>query len=550
MLFSTFIIPAIISLMLPGCFFESSSGTFVQSAVIAVSPPGSSDTALVSTEITASFRDDINAATLDSAFFLTLNGTPVATTLSYEATTKTATLTPAPDLLPGTEYRATIDSSIEDVTGNTPLSSDYVWSFTTSPAMMLVSKNEDGVSGNDLSSNADIDSTGRYIVFESEAGNLTSVATTFNRLHAYRKDTVSGEVILVSSDESGMVEANNAASNPRLSANGRYVVFESSATNLVTDITLSPNGPTQIFLKNLDDHSITLVSRGADMSPDNSVTGSRNARISDDGQYIVFQSSDPNLSAIDGGGVVQIYRKDMNDESVEMISRSAAGVAGNAASTHPEISADGRYIVFESMATNFTASNGFRNIYYVDTNATTHAVELISLTTTDTEATADSHMPSVSDDGTTVAFHTIAMLDATLDTNGADDVYLRDRLLPSTQLISVNPNTTNSGNAASNNASIRGNGDYIAFESLASDLVVNDVLGIRDIFVRDYSNTDEIIIDRINLPATGDLVTAGAYHPVISSDGRYVSFHSVFSFTNDDADILNDVFRAHNNTHP
>jgi Tol biopolymer transport system component len=88
---------------------------------------------------------------------------------------------------------------------------------------------------------------------------------------------VSGEVILVSSDESGMVEANNTAGNPRLSANGRYVVFESSATNLDADITTSPGDPTQIFLKDLDDHSITLVSRSADLSPDNGISGASNA---------------------------------------------------------------------------------------------------------------------------------------------------------------------------------------------------------------------------------------------------------------------------------
>jgi Tol biopolymer transport system component len=164
---------------------------------------------------------------------------------------------------------------------------------------------------------------------------------------------------------------------------------------------------------------------------------------------------------------VQIYRKDMNDESVEMISRSATDVAGNAASTNPEMSADGTQIVFESAATNLTltTSSSYTHIYYVDTNIT-HEVELISRTTTDTEAAADSHMPSVSDDGSLVAFHTIAALDGTLDTNSVDDVYLRDRLSlsPSTQLISVNLNSDNSGNAASTNASISGNGDYIAFE--------------------------------------------------------------------------------------
>lgn len=549
-LFSAFVIVTLTGLILPGCFFEFSSGTAVQPAVIAASPPGSSDTALVSTTITVSFRDDINAASLDSAFFLSMSGTPVASTLSYEATTKTAMLTPASDLIPGTEYRATIDSNIEDITGNTPLSSDYVWSFTTGPAMLLVSKNKDGVSGNDLSTSADIDSTGRYIVFESEASNLVTLATTLNQRHIYRKDTLTGEVILASSDDTGLVEANNTAGNPRLSANGRYVVFESAATNLDSDIIISPNGPTQIFLKDLDNNAITLVSRSADLSPDNSVTGSSNASVSNDGRYIVFQSSDPNLSPIAGGGIVQVYRKVMNDESVEMISRNAADAAGNAASTNPEMSADGTYIMFESAATNLTLTtpSSYTHIYYVDTSIT-HAVELISLTTAGDEATAHSYKPSVSDDGSRVVFHTAAALGGTLDTNSVDDVYLRDRLLPSTQLISASPKT-NSGNAASNNASISGNGDYVVFESLASDLVSGDTRGIRDIFVRDHSNTDEIIIDRVSLPVSGEPVTANSNHPVISNDGRYVSFHSIFRFTVDDTDILNDVFRAHNSTHP
>lgn len=548
-LFSAFIIPAITCLTLPGCFDSSVLGTITPPTVISVSPPDNSDTALVSTDVTATFYDDMNATSIASAFSLTLNGTTVPATISYETTTKTATLTPTSGLLPGSEYRAIIDSSIENIKGSTPLSTDYVWSFTTAPAMLLGSKNADGVTGNDISTNADIDATGRYLAFESEANNLTSIPTTLNRLHIYRKDTVSGEVILVSSDASGLVEANNTAANPRVSANGRYVVFESSATNLDTDITLSPNGPTQIFLKDLNDHSITLVNRSADLSPDNGISGAGNAMVSDDGRYIVFQSSDPNLSLIDGGGIVQIYRKDMNDEVVEMISRSAADVAGNAASTNPEMSADGSHIVFESEATNFSSTNGFKNIYHVDTNVA-HAVEQITLTTTDAEANADGHMPSVSDNGSMVVFHTVAALDGTQDTNGVEDIYLRDRLSATTILISANPETTNSGNAASSNAKISSSGDYVTFESLASDLVSGDAFGIRDIFVRDYSNTDEIIIVRVNLPSSSEPVTADSSHPVIGSDGRYVSFESIFKFTADDTDTLADVFRVHNNTHP
>ena len=177
--------------------------------------------------------------------------------------------------------------------------------------MQLVSKNTSGVTGNDLSRNSDIDSTGRYIVFESEATNLSAVATTLNRQHIYRKDTVTEEVVLVSSDASGLVEANTQASNPSISSNGRYVVFNSTATNL--DAAINSNGISQVYLKDMDDGSVDLVSRSATLVPDNSLAGASFAKVSDDGLRIVFKSPDNNLSLIDGGGLSQIYLTNMSD---------------------------------------------------------------------------------------------------------------------------------------------------------------------------------------------------------------------------------------------
>ncbi|MDH5610987.1 MAG: hypothetical protein OEY66_00835 [Gammaproteobacteria bacterium] len=252
---------------------------------------------------------------------------------------------------------------------------------------------------------------------------------------------------------------------------------------------------------------------------------------------------------INGNGIFQIYLKDMNNESVTMISRNTSNVAGNAPSTNPDMSPDGKHIVFEPAATNFTSSNGLKHIYYVDTSVA-HAVEQISLSTTGAQASSPSNNPSISNDGSMIAFDTGAALNNTLDKNGVLDVYLRDRTLSLTSLISANPNTSNSGNNISEQAHISGNADYVVFESVASDLVNNDTLGFRDIFVRDLSALPAIIIDRVNVPTSGSEATASSNQPAISTDGRYISFHSTVKFTNDDIDTISDVFRAHNSTHP
>lgn len=545
-LVTAFLVAGIISLVQPGCNCSSSnSGT--PSAITSVSPASSSATSLVTTDVTALFRDDMDSATVESGFSLTLNNTPVAATVSYNETTKKATLTSDIDLVSGTEYHATIASSVKDINGNSPLSSDYVWSFTTSPAMLLTSKNVNGVSGFDVSQSADIDATGRYIVFESEATNMTSDATTLNRLHIYRKDTITGEVILVSSTSDGL-EGDNDASNPSISSNGRYVVFESKASNFSIN---AYGSNLQIYLKDIESGSIDLVSRNDYGFPDNSADGASNAKVSDDGLYILFQSDSAIMSPIAVGGIDQIYLKDISEDiifgPVQMISRTADDIAGNTSSNNPDMSADGTYIVFESLATNLTTSNSNNHIYYVDTSVT-HSVEQISVATGGTEANDDSNKPSVSDDGSIVIFHTDATNLDGLDNNGATDVYLHYR--PSrTELISANPNNGESGNAASSNAHISGNADYVVFESLASDLASGSGLGVNNILVRDLSDLSawlEIIIEKVDIPSS----TLPSNKPTISTDGRYVSFHSDEAYTADDSYSVSDVFRAHNSTRP
>ena len=295
-------------------------------------------------------------------------------------------------------------------------------------------------------------------------------------------------------------------------------------------------------------NNIVIASRNVSGVPDNGLTGASNASVSDDGRYVLFQTSDATMSALNSS-IVQVYMKDMSTGTVEMISRSNTNAAGNDLSGNPDMSPDGIHIVFESSATNLTTSNSFKHIYYVDKSAATHSVEQISLSAAGAEATANCNQPSVSDDGSMIVFDTAATLDG-LDTGGFNDVYMRYRPLQFTKLVSVNPNTGSSGNGNSSNAHINGDSNYVAFESLASDLVAGDAVGIKDIFVRDLSALPAIKIDRVNNPESGAEATSASDRAAISRDGRYVIFDSIEPYTVDDTDTLRDIFRAHNSTQP
>lgn len=540
----------LVSMVQSGCNWGSSSSV-APSAITSVFPPQNSDGALVTTSILATFRDDMNANTInDTSFSLTLGGAPVTvSSVSYDSASKTATLIPASDLISGAEYRATIDATVETTSAARPLASDYVWSFTVSPDIFLVSKNESGIVGNNRSEISDIDGTGRYIVFESTATNLDPAITTNGLNQIFRKDTVTGEIALVSSDSSSLQAANNASFAPAISENGRFIVFQSAATNLSP---ITTGGILQIYIKDMTDGSIELVSRDINSTAGNAPATS--AVVSNDGRYVAFQSSATNLSPLANNGAIQIYFKDMADESVDMVSRETTLTGGaNGLSANADISNDGRFVVFESNATNLVSppTSNVSRIYFVDMNSP-DTIELVSVDDNSADAQGISHNPSVSDDGRYVVFESnAANLDlSTNDNNNATDVFLRDRDpgSPSTTLVSINPATGESADSASTNASVSSNGSYIAFQSVASDIVSGNNPGLIDIYVRNLASAT-VTINQVNISATGINPTVNSGRAAISKDGRYVSFDSAHKYTTDDTDGLFDVFRAYNSTY-
>jgi hypothetical protein len=535
-----------VSLVQPGCDCSSSSGTPSQPAISSEFPPPNSETALVSTIVSAVFRDDMDASTINTTTFtLTLGATTIDADVVYDASTRTATLTPQTDLTPDIEYRATISVDVKNINGSYPLTTANVWSFTTSPSISLVSENSSGVTSNNVSQIADINDSGRYIVFESSATNLTTAVTISTVVpQIYRKDTLTGEVSLVSVDSTGLVAANNASFNPRISSGGRFVVFESRATNL--DQSVATFGIKQIYIKDMQDGSIEIASRDVNNAPDNSLNTAANARVSTDGSFVVFESADPDLSPTTGNTFTQIYLKNMSDGSVDMISQTTSGEAGFATSGNPDMSSDGTHIVFESLANNLTGS-GFRQIMYKDTTST--GLGKICINTAGFDATSPCFNPSISDDGQLVVFELNQNGFEGNDSNGSSDIYIRQAQTGPTALVSLDSSGTNSPGGVSTDANISSNGKYIVFKSTATDILPPPgTSNVGHIYVRDATTALYDVV-RVNNPESGSEATAASDNPVISGDGRYVAFDSVEQFTLTDDIGLRDVFRAHNSTY-
>ena len=302
---------------------------------------------------------------------------------------------------------------------------------------------------------------------------------------------------------------------PSISADGRYVAFDSDADNLVPGDT---NGSKDVFVR--DRLSGTTERVSVDSGGQQGNASSEWASISSDGRYVAFQSSATNLVAgATSGGV---YVRDRLSGTTELVSRSSSGLQGNGLSSAPSISADGRFVAFMSSSTNLVANdtNGFVDIFVRDRSA--GVTERVSLSFTGDQANSDSFWPAISADGRYVAFSTPASNLVAGDTNEAGDAFIRDRQTGTTECVNIGPGGV-FGNYESWSPVITPDGRYVAFQSLASNLVAGDTNISIDIFVRDRQSgtTDRVSLDSSGIQGDGD-----SQWPSISADGRYVAFQS------------------------
>lgn len=366
---------------------------------------------------------------------------------------------------------------------------------------------------------------GRYVVFTSCSTDLVA-ADTNEADDVFLRDVVAGTTTLVSVTPGGD-SGNDSSSRGRVSADGRYVVFESWATNL-TATAHGGDAFLNVYLRDVTGGTTTLVS--VDSTGTNRGDGaSWEGHVSDDGRYVLFQSTATDFEALDSDGQTDVFLRDVVGATTTLVSANVGGTdSANHSSTVVALTPDGKFALFTSLATDLVATadtNGLRDLFHRDLAGGVTSLVSIDASGTDAAAGAASESATMTPDGRWVAFrHPAADLVAT-DTNGANDIFLRDVRFGRTTLVSRNDVGTDSGGASSSAPAITEHGRWIAFESNADDLVATDGNGMLDVFVWDRL-TDEMTL--VSLRSTEDDSANGdSAGPLVSADGRVVTFGSV-----------------------
>ena len=336
-----------------------------------------------------------------------------------------------------------------------------------------------GVQANGDSFGADISADGRYVVFDSNAGNLAT-GDANGASDVFRKDSATGEVVLVSSSTAD-TQGNGASTGSAVSADGRYVAFTSAADNLVAGDT---NGTSDVFRKDLATGEVVLASSSSVGAQGNGF--SSGCDISADGRYVLFASDAGNL--VPGGSFMSgdLFRKDLATGETMLVSSSSAGASGNGFGLgSARLSADGRYAVFSDSSSNLAAgdTNGSYDIFRKD--LATGETVVVSAAGNGTLGNGNSFAPSISADGRYVLFESGASNLVAGDTNNAEDVFRKDLATGEITLVSAAVGGSAPGNGNSLAPSISADGRYAAFASAAGNLVAGDANSAQDIFLND-----------------------------------------------------------------
>jgi len=310
-------------------------------------------------------------------------------------------------------------------------------------------------------------------------------------------------------------QLNSYSEYPSLSADGRYVAFDSWANTPVSGDT---NGTWDVFVHDRTTGQTTRVSVATDGGQANG--NSYYPSLSADGRHVAFSSFASNLVSGDTNGQVDVFVHDRGTGRTTRVSVATDGAQGNGFSYSPSLSADGRYAAFASSASNLAPddTNGFADAFVHD--RVTAQTTRVSLATDGAQGNGDSYGHPISADGRYVAFDSLASNLVSGDTNGLEDVFVHDRGTGQTARVSVASDGTQ-GNSWSYLPSLSADGRYVGFMSNASNLVPGDTNGYEDVFLHDRVTGQTTRVSVASDGTQGDWISL---EPSISADGRYVAF--------------------------
>jgi len=380
----------------------------------------------------------------------------------------------------------------------------------------LVTVTGSGVAANESAAQDSISlsADGRLIAFVSSSAALVPGDVNAAR-DVFVRDISTGQTTLVSVGAGG--QANGPSSNSRISADGRFVVFTSQATNLVAGDT---NAAADVFVRDLTAGQTTRVSVSASGEQGNAPSGEAASDISADGGVVSFSSAASNLVAGDTNRIRDVFAAVPATGAVERVSVAGDGSqAAAGASDASAISADGRYVAFASTAPNLVAddTNLAADVFVHDRHTGLTVRASVSAAGAQAANPSSLRPGGLSADGHLVAFETAAPLSA--GDTGGNDVYLRDLPAGSTERISVN-STGLGANASAGAAAISADGRYVAFESSATNLDPADTGFDEDVFVRDRVAGATRLIS-----ASGSAIQI-SQSAAISGDARFIGFAS------------------------
>jgi Tol biopolymer transport system component len=371
-----------------------------------------------------------------------------------------------------------------------------------------------GVPGDAFSGSPTISPDGRFVAFNSSSTNLAPGGGN-GATHVLVHDRQTGETLRASVGPGGVL-ANGFSDGPTISAGGRLVAFSSDATNLVANDT---NGQPDVFVHDTRTRTTRRVSVGQGGAQGNGY--SARPALSADGRFVAFESAASNLVPGDTNRSVDVFVRDLETGRTRRASlRSGGGQSGGGAG--PAISANGRYVAFISGAADLVRgdTNGQADVFVHDLTAGT--TKRASLGRGGVQANSGNVRPSISADGRYVAFESTADNLVPGDTRHREDVYIRDLTAGTTSLVSRTPGGL-AGNGLSAYPQISADGRFVVFQSLATNLVPGDTNAQADVFLHERRTG---VTRRTSVGPGGVEANGGSGTASVSADGCFVAFAS------------------------
>ncbi|MDV7338314.1 hypothetical protein RYZ26_01815 [Terasakiella sp. A23] len=357
---------------------------------------------------------------------------------------------------------------------------------------------------------------------------------------AYIKTLSDGSITWISHKADGGV-SNGASTSVQLSGDGKYAFFLSTATDLAVT---SSDTDAQLYRLDIANETLELVS--ADSGATEGTSAVLNYSVSDDGNLIAFESTSTYGDTQDINAVSDVFIKNMTTGALTLVSietdNDTDGVYGSFA---PVISGDGTKVVYYSEADGLSASDGdfSKDVYIYDVASQTNT--LISVSTASVKGDADSKDVDVSSDGQWVVFASTAtnLIDGSTDAQAYADIFLRDTVNNTTVKVTDNYLSAES-DGDSFMPSVSDDGRYVVFYSAATDMVQTDPNGAsHDVFIKDMVTNE---VRALNTPLAGTANGYGNFEGHISNDGSVVMFYSTSALVPGETDGAGDIFLASN----